>query len=124
MGLRDQGEAALAEPLDEPQLPERLGPVELLGEDASRHPAEHVLVAGRGEGRVAHVVAEVELGVVDPERPAGLGRRERQLLAVPGHEVQAAVDVVEEVLVARGRPLEDRHAADVHVARRRLVGQE
>ena len=81
VGLRDQREAALAQALDQPQLPERLRPVELLGEDPGGHPAQHVLVAGRRQGGVADVVAEVELRVVDPERPAGLDRRERRASA-------------------------------------------
>ena len=119
VGLRDQREALLAQPLDEPQLPERLGPVELLGEHPRRHPAQLFLVAGRRQRRVADVVAEVELRIVDPERPAGLDRREGELLAVAGHEVQPALDVLEQVVVARRRALEDRHRADVHVAGRR-----
>ena len=124
VGLRDQGEAALAQALDQPQLPERLGPVELLGEDPGRHPAKHVLVAGRRQGGMADVVAEVELRVVDPEGATGLDRRDRELLPVPRDEVQPALDMVEQILVARRRPLEDRHPADVHVAGRRLVRQK
>src|SRR5436190_2566369 len=70
MGLGQDGEAATLEPLDQPQLPERLVPVERLGEDTPRERLELVLGAGGGEGRRAHVVAQVEVRVVDPLRPA------------------------------------------------------
>ena len=43
---------------------------------------------GRRQRGVAHVVLEVEARVVDPQRPAGLERRERELLAVARDEVQ------------------------------------
>ena len=124
VGLGDQREPLPGQALDQPQLPQRLGAVELLGEDARRHPPELILGARRGERRVAHVVLDVEGRVVDPEGPAGLGGRVGQLLAKARHEVQPALDVLEEVLVAGRRPLEDHDRADVHVARGALVGQE
>ena len=70
------------------------------------------------------MVGEVEVGVVDPERPAGLDRREGELLAEARHQVQPAADVVEEVVVDRRRALEDQDRADVHVRVRALVRQE
>ena len=86
--------------------------------------AELLLVAGRRQGRVADVVGEVEVGIVDPEGPPGLDGRKGQLLAEAGDEVQPAVDVREEVLVVRRRPLEDQDGADVHVRARGLVREE
>ena len=47
-----------------------------------------------------------------------------ELLPEARDQVQAAVDVLEQVLVAGWRPLEDHDRAYVHVARRALVGQE
>ena len=83
-----------------------------------------LLGPGRRKRGVAHVVGEVEVGVVDPERSSRLHRRERQLLAESRYEVQAAAHVVEEVVVARRRALEDQDGADVHVAVGALVRQE
>jgi hypothetical protein len=73
---------------------------------------------------MADVVGEVERRVVDPQRPAGLERRRRELLAVARHEVQPRLDVREEV-VQRGRlALEQRERADVHVRVGLLLRQE
>ena len=57
--------------------------------------------AGRGQRGVAHVVVDVELRVVDPERPPHLEAREGELLAVARHEVQPRLDVRDEVLARR-----------------------
>ena len=76
VGLADDREAVVLEPVDQPQLPQRLGPVEALGEGAGGEVAQLLLAAGGGEGGVADVVVEVQVGVVDPDR-AGPGRRGR-----------------------------------------------
>ena len=75
-------------------------------------------VPGAGQRRVADVVLDVEVRVVDPQRAAGLQRRRRQLLAVARHEVQPAADVVQELIEVRRRSFEQQHAADVHVRSR------
>ena len=67
---------------------------------------------------------EVERAVVDPQRAAGLQRRERELLPVARRQVQPAADLVAEVLVVRRRALEDEQRADVHVGVLDLLGQE
>ena len=67
VGLRDQREAVALEPLHQPDLPQRLGAVQALGEDPPGQPAQLVLRARRGQRRVAHVVVDVEARVVDPE---------------------------------------------------------
>ena len=59
-----------SQPLDQPQLPERLRAVELLGEDPRGEVAQLLLGAGRRQRGLAHVVVEVEVGVVDPDRAA------------------------------------------------------
>ena len=124
MGLGHHREARRAvgrrgETLDEVDLPERLVPVERDGEDAAAERGE-LLVGARGRQRgVPHVVAEVEVRVVDPDRPALVERDPCELLPVARHEVQALVQRGLHVLV-RGRfALEDHDRGDVHV---RLAG--
>lgn len=73
------------------------------------------LVAGCGQGRVADVVVEVEVGVIDPDRAALVERHEPQLLAESGHEVQAPLEVLLELLEVGGGTIEDHRRGDVHV---------
>jgi hypothetical protein len=73
---------------------------------------------------VANVVLEIEVGIVDPQRSPGVERRRRQLLPVPGHQVQTAANVVEYVGELWRRPLEQEHRADVHVRLRSLLMKE
>jgi hypothetical protein len=124
VSLEDQREAVVLQPLDQPVLPQRLGPVELLGGDPGGEQEQLLLAAGRGQRGVAHVVLEVEAGVVDPHRPPGLQRRRGQPLAVARDQVQATADVVEVVVERRRRALEDQQAADVHVRALALLVQE
>ena len=97
VALADDREAVAVEALDQPQLPERLAAVELLGEDPRRQVAQLLLGARRRQRGLAHVVVEVEVGVVDPDRPALAEGDEAQLLAEAGDEVQARGDVVAEL---------------------------
>ena len=115
VALADDREAAAVEALDQPQLPERLAAVELLGEDPRRQVAQLLLGAGSGQRGLPHVVLEVEVGVVDPDRPALAEGDEAQLLAEAGDQVQPRGDVVAELGVTRRRPLEDAGRGDVHV---------
>ena len=78
--------------------------------------------AGLRQRGVADVVARVEVRVVGPHRPALPERHVREALAVARHEVQAADDVVDELLRRRRLALEDHHRRDVHV-RGRVVLQ-
>ena len=113
--LAHQREAVLADAVDEPDLPQRLRAVELLGEDAAGQPSQLVLAGRLRERRVAHVVADVEVRVVDPHRPRLRERRERELLAVAGDLVQALLDQPEQLLVGGRIALEHEYGADVHV---------
>ena len=124
VGLREQGEAAVVQALDEPQLPQRLRAIQALGEHAPGERQQRRFVTGLGQGGVADVVGEVERRVVDPQRPAGLERRDRELLAVAGDEVQARLDVGEELVEPGRLALEDREPADVHVRVRLLLREE
>ena len=75
-------EALSRQALDQPQLPERLGAVELLGEDPGRHVAKLLLAtrapAGPSGGRGS---SRLKLRVVDPEGAPGLDRRDRRASA-------------------------------------------
>ena len=68
MGFGDQCEAVVLEALDQPHLPQRLGAVELLGEDPCGQALQLDPGPGRRQRRVAHVVLEVEVRVIDPHR--------------------------------------------------------
>ena len=68
-----------------------------------------------GEGRVADVVHEVEVGVVDPDGAAEAPGDEAHLLAVAGEERKLAGHRRDELVVRRGRALEDGARTDVHV---------
>ena len=116
MGLGDQREATALEPLHEPGLPQRLGAIQPLRVDPRGERTQLLLGTRLRQRRVAHVVLEVEVAIVDPDRPARLKRRERELVAVARHEVQPRPDVIQEVVVRRRRTFEDQHRPDVHVA--------
>ncbi len=118
------GEAVPLQALNDVQLPQRLRAVEALGEDPAGELAQ-LLVASRGRQRgVAHVVVDVEAGVVHPERPAHLQWREGEPLAIPGDELQAGLELIHEVHARGRRPLEDHERAHVHVGRLLLLVQE
>jgi hypothetical protein len=105
MGLREHREPARSEALDEPQLPQRLGAVEGLGEDPAGEVEQRPLRAGRRQPGVADVEGEVEARIVDPQRPSGVQRRGRELLPVARDEAQARLDVRQELVDPRGADL-------------------
>ena len=72
---------------------------------------------GVGQRGVAHVPAQVEVGVVLPDRAADLAGQVADALAEARDQVEALVDVGEEGLVVGRLALEDRRAADVDVDR-------
>ena len=124
VGLVDDREAVALEPLDQVQLPERSRAVQRRREGLGDRLAELLFAAGRGQLRAAHVVVDVEVGVIDPEGTAELQRRHREPLAQARQQVQAAADAGEELLVAGRLALADQHGADRHVPVGLLVGQE
>ena len=124
MGLGDQRERVLADAVDQPQLPQRLGAVERLGEDPPGQVAQLLLAGRRGQRGVAHVVAGVEMRVVDPDRPALHQRREGELLAVARDEVQPLLELGHELVIGRRVALEHEHGADVHVGAAALQREE
>ncbi len=68
--LRDDREAVSSKPLHDPQLPQRLVAVEALREHPAGQVSQLLLAAGHRQRGHAHVVAEVEVGVVDPDAGA------------------------------------------------------
>ena len=113
--LRDHREAPALDAVDEPDLPQRLAAVQPLGEHAPGQVAQLLEAGGLGQRGVAHVVAGVEVRVVDPHRPRLGERRERELLPVARHEVHARVELLDELVVAGRLALEQQARADVHV---------
>ena len=124
VGLRDQRETVVLEAFYQPHLPQRLGAVELLGEDPRHETLQLRPRPGRGQGRVAHVILEVEARVVDPHRPPAVECREGELLPVARHQVKTLADLFEEVLHRRSRTFDDREPAHMHVRAGALLVQE
>ena len=115
---------SLVEAVDEQQLPQRLRAVQALGEDAAGEVLQLLLAAGRRQAGVAQVVAQVEVRVVDPDRPALVQRDLGEPLAEARDEVQARLDMGEQLVVGRRRAVEDRHRGDVQPRARLLEMQE
>lgn len=89
--------------------------VERLGHDPADHVAELIQSAGPWSPEVAHMAANVELGIV---RPDGVLDPERHLddaLAEARHQLQPVLHVGDELLVAGSRPLDQQDAADADV---------
>ena len=124
MRLGQHREAPIGEAFDQPQFPQRAAAVERLGEHAPGEPLELVLATGTGQRRVADVVAQVEMRIVDPHRAALAERHVRQSLPVAGHEVQAQLDRLDEIVVRRRGAVEHGAGRHVHVCRVALEMQK
>ena len=122
--LADDGEARFSQPFDQPHLPKRLVPIERLREQAADQLLQLGFSARRRQSGVAHVVLEVELGLVDPDRPALLERNEHHALPVARDLLQPRLDQREEVPIRRRWALENGHRADVHMGAAILDFQE
>ena len=122
VGFRDDREASLTEPLNDPHLPERLAAVEFLRHQASDQALELPLVAGARQMGVTHVVGEIEAPVVDPHRLAERrGRLEalavaREAVETRLHQAPDVLDVDSTLRRRERSALEDRGGADMHVA--------
>jgi hypothetical protein len=114
VGLGQDREPPVPEPLDQPHLPQRLLTVQVRGEDARGERLQLVLGARLRQRGRADVETQVEVLVVDPLRPALAEGHVRQFLAVARHHREPRLHVIDE-LVVRGRvALEDHHGPDVH----------
>jgi hypothetical protein len=124
MGLADDREAVAVEALGEPHLPKRLRAIELLREDPRGEVSQLLLGAGGREAGAPHVVLEVQVRIIDPDRPTLAEGHETKLLAKARHQMQPQFDVIAELVVRRRRALEDRRRGDVHVGAIALQVQE
>src|SRR3954453_19898977 len=124
VGLGDDREAAALDAVHQPHLPQRLGAVEPLGEDAAREVAQLLEAGGLGERGVADVVARIEVRVVDPHRPRLREGWEGELLPVARDEVEARGELGDKSLVPGRLALEEHAGADVHVGARVLEREE
>ena len=126
VGLVEQRDPAVLEPLDEVDLPERAVGVEPARHDARGQLAQLVERAGAGQCGAAYVVGEVEVLVVDPDRVGQAAGDAAYVLAVAGHERDPVVDVRQQrVVVEAGvTGVEDLERRVVHRRLRRLLGQQ
>ena len=124
MGLGQQGEAVVLQPLDYPDLPQRLVAVKLLREDAAGKIHQLALGARSGQGRGANVVAQVQMRVVHPAGTTLAERDEREALAVAGDQAEPPLDGLQEVVIGGRGTLEEHHRGHVHVRGRVLDVQE
>ncbi len=110
--LLEQRGAAVGEPVDERELPERSGAVErLLGEHAAEV-EERAVVGGCRHGDDAHVRVDVEGGVVGKLGRHDAHRCTDDALAQARDRVEGPVQRVPQPLVAR-TPIENRQVAEV-----------
>ena len=112
--LADHADPPVGELVGDPDLPQRTVTVERRRVHVLDEPAE---VA---RGGAAHVVADVERGVVDPLRVVQAERHPGKLLPVAGRERHPALDAPAQLPEARSlrafRWPEERHPPDVHVS--------
>lgn len=73
---------------------------------------------------MTHVVVDIEVRIIDPDRPAEVTRHSLDYLPVAGNVAELAGDHGHQVLHTRRRPLEDPDGGDVHVADTVLDVQE
>ncbi len=86
----EQTDAAALEPVDQPEVPERVAAVERERHEVRAELQQLGVVARFGQCRLVHVVGDVELVVVHPHRGGLADQREPYPLAQLRHEVQAA----------------------------------
>jgi hypothetical protein len=106
---------AARDALDDREVPQRAGAIQAPGELLAYELAQLMRPARRRQRGAAHMPAEVELLVVDPDRIRHPGCGRLQALAIARDEVQALPDALEHpgVLEPSSR-LEHEHAADAH----------
>ena len=124
VGLGDGRDVAVLEPFHDVHLPE--------GAIAVKRPCHHLLgelgelgFTARGRERgAAHVILEVEVGILDPERVVELERDREQPPSERWQQMEPALDqiahLLERVPTRNGGGIEHSGGGDVHVVRRRL----
>ena len=126
MGFREHRDVSPGEALDEVDLPERPAAVEGPGHDPTDQLAQLVHAARTGQRRAAYVIAEVEVGVVDPDRVGQPAGDRPQLLPVARDERDPVADQLHQPVVVEARVagVEDLDGGVVHRGGRRLEREE
>src|SRR5579871_1553774 len=96
----------------------------MLGEDPGRRAPQDLLGPGGRQRRMAQVVGQVEVRILDPHRPTEAERHEADLLAIAGHQIELRGHHLVQPLERRCVALEDARAADVHGVVRTLDVEE
>ena len=115
--LGDQREPVVGQAVDHVELPQRPAAVELAGLDPGDQLAQLGVAARLRQGAVPHVVAEVEVGVVDPDLVGETAGHPAQLLPVARCRADPVADLLCQPRVvpdAAGGDGEGGHRADVH----------
>ena len=123
----DQREPVVGQAVDHVQLPQRPAAVEVAGLDPGGQLAQLGVAARRRQDAVPHVVADVEVGVVDPDRVGETAGHPAQLLPGPRHRADPVADLLYQPRVvpgATGGDGEGGHRTDVHGGGRRLQVQK
>jgi hypothetical protein len=115
MGLGQQREAVIGQPLDEPQLPQRASAIQRLREHATGQALELPVAAWPRQRRMTDVEVDVEVRIVHPHRAPLVERHEGQPLSVARHQVQPGDDLGDQFFIGRRRALEHHAAGHVHV---------
>ena len=111
--LRDERLVAVLEAFDDVRLPQRLAAVERPARDVGRERRELARSARRGQRGAAHVVVEVEVGILDPRRHVRAERHLDEAAPERRHEVEARLEqgvhpVVERLARSAGHRSTDR----------------
>ena len=115
VSLREHRPVAVLESLDDPDLPQGLRSIELLGHDPAYELAQFALTAGRRQSRVPDVVVDVEMRIVHPHRSPDIERDEPDNLSVARNQSQLRIDHRDDIFEEWRRSFEDRDRRDVHV---------
>src|ERR671922_482567 len=116
MRLRQHCEPAPLEAVDEPDLPERLSPVELLREHAPGKRSQLVFATRRRQRRQPDVITQIQVRIVDPLRATLTKRDARELLSIPRHKVKTLLHIIQKLVVVGSIAGEQHRGSDVHVS--------
>src|SRR5207302_7315744 len=92
MGAVDDHDPAVAKAGDDRHLPQRAPHIQRASEDAHHQASQLCALTRRGQHLTTDVLAEIEVGVVDPDRVREVERDAMDALAVARHEVDALAD--------------------------------
>ena len=128
VGLDEQRDPAACEPLEQPYLPERPVVVQMAREQLADEGPELLATAGRGHADREHVIADVDVIEIGPERAIEPERHRDQPSAQRLHQAEAGGEQLADPFdVGRSavrRGLELDQCARVHVPVRRFPVDE